>query len=217
MNYKVGAKGAMVKKIQQAVKCYPDGIFGRLTEEAVKVWQKEHGLTADGIVGVATLAKMFPAIFVLKKSRRKITDIVVHCTASKEGVPLTVERIREMHKANGWSDIGYHYVVDLYGDVHNGRDVDISGAHVSGHNAHSIGVVYVGGLDGGGKCKDTRTQAQKAALLSLLIDLKMMYPDAKISGHRDFSPDLNHNGIIEPKEWIKECPCFDAKKEYERL
>lgn len=217
MNYKVGAKGAMVKKIQQAVKCYPDGVFGRLTEEAVKVWQKEHGLTADGIVGVATLAKMFPAIFVLKKSRRKITDIVVHCTASKEGVPLTVERIREMHKANGWSDIGYHYVVDLQGDVHNGRDVDISGAHVSGHNAHSIGVVYVGGLDGGGKPKDTRTQEQKASLLSLLIDLKMMYPDAKISGHRDFSPDLNHNGIIEPKEWIKECPCFDAKTEYSRL
>lgn len=217
MNYKVGSKGEMVKKIQGVVKCYPDGVFGRLTEEAVKVWQKEHGLTDDGIVGVATLAKMFPAIFVLKKSRRKITDIVVHCTASKEGVPLTVERIREMHKANGWSDIGYHYVVDLQGDVHNGRDVDISGAHVSGHNAHSIGVVYVGGLDGGGKCKDTRTQAQKAALLSLLIDLKMMYPDAKISGHRDFSPDLNHNGIIEPKEWIKECPCFDAKTEYSRL
>ena len=100
MNYKVGAKGAMVKKIQQAVKCYPDGIFGRLTEEAVKVWQKEHGLTADGIVGVATLAKMFPAIFVLKKSRRKITDIVVHCTASKEGVPLTVEHIRAQGERN---------------------------------------------------------------------------------------------------------------------
>ena len=48
MNYKVGSKGEIVKKIQRVVKCYADGVFGRLTEEAVKVWQKEHGLTADG-------------------------------------------------------------------------------------------------------------------------------------------------------------------------
>ena len=75
-------------------------------------------------------------------------------------------------------------------------------------------VVYVGGLDCKGKAKDTRTEKQKAALLALLVDLRKLYPEARISGHRDFSPDLNGNGIIEPKEWIKECPCFDAKLEY---
>lgn len=212
--YKKGSKGAMVRRIQQAVGCYPDGIFGSLTEEAVKTWQREHGLTADGIVGARTLAVLFPRIVGLRKSRREITDIVLHCTASREGVPLTVEDIRRIHKANGWSDIGYHYVIDLDGNRHPGRDVDISGAHVSGHNAHSIGVVYVGGLDKDGKPKDTRTEAQKAALLLLLMDLRKLYPKARIRGHRDFSKDLNGNGIIEPREWIKACPCFDAATEY---
>ena len=36
------------------------------------------------------------------------------------------------------------------------------------------------------------------------------YPGSRVVGHRDLSPDLNHNGEIEPEEWIKECPCFDA-------
>ena len=240
MTYKEGSKGAVVKQIQKVVGCYPDGIWGRLTTESVKAWQKAHSLTADGVAGPRTLAAMGIAavtpqtgassaalsqvtacygskVLTLRKSKRRIDYIAVHCTATPEGQDQTVAQIKAGHLKRGFSDIGYHYIIYRDGTVHEGRNVDISGAHVSGYNAHSIGVVYVGGLDGGGKCKDTRTQAQKAALLSLLIDLKMMYPDAKISGHRDFSPDLNHNGIIEPKEWIKECPCFDAKKEYERL
>ena len=67
------------------------------------------------------------------------------------------------------------------------------------------------------KAKDTRTEAQKASLLSLLVELRKLYPKAKISGHRDFSPDKNHNGIVEPQEWIKSCPSFDAKTEYSRI
>lgn len=221
--YKIGSpKSDMVAKIQRILHLIPDGIYGQLTREAVTAWQKEHGLTADGIVGPATLAKMFPEVakssLGLKKSKRTITDIVVHCTASRENVKMTVDQIRRIHmRERGWSDIGYHYVVTLDGEVEFGRDVNLIGAHVSGYNSHSIGVVYVGGLDRDGKPKDTRNELQKNALLNLLIDLKKLYPGAKISGHRDFSPDKNHNGIIEPHEWIKSCPCFDAKSEYGKL
>lgn len=225
--YKNGSRGAVVKQIQRIAGCYPDGIWGPLTTEAVRTWQREHQLKDDGIAGPATLAKMgitaVGQMLGLRKSKREITDIVVHCTASREGVSQTVEQLRAYHTApkskggRGWSDIGYHHVVYLDGTVHEGRDVNISGAHVSGHNAHSIGIVYVGGLDSKGKAKDTRTEKQKAALLALLVDLRKLYPEAKISGHRDFSPDLNGNGIIEPKEWIKECPCFDAKLEYRNV
>jgi N-acetyl-anhydromuramyl-L-alanine amidase AmpD len=108
--------------------------------------------------------------------------------------------------------------------VNLGRDVNIAGAHVSGYNPHSIGVVYVGGLENDPKkaykdlkAKDTRTDAQKASLLALLMDLRKLYPTAVIQGHRDFSPDKNHNGTIEPSEWIKDCPSFDAKQEYEKI
>ena len=215
MNYKRGSTGQMVREIQKALHLMPDGIFGAITDEAVRKWQKEHGLIADGVVGTKTLLKLIPAR--LKKSKRTITDIVIHCTATRAWQDYSADDIRRMHKAQGWADIGYHYVVRLDGTIEPGRDVDKIGAHVSGHNANSIGVVYVGGLDNQGKAKDTRTENQKNALLNLLLDLRQLYPNARIRGHRDFSPDLNGNGTIEPWEWIKECPCFDAKAEYRRI
>lgn len=86
-----------------------------------------------------------------------------------------------------------------------------------GSNANSIGICYIGGLDADGKPKDTRTEEQKASLFFLLQQLREQFPDAMICGHRDFSPDLNGDGIIEPWEWMKACPCFDAIDEYQSL
>jgi hypothetical protein len=213
--YKIGSRGEVVKQIQKALHLIPDGIFGKLTEEAVISFQNQNGLKPDGIVGPATLAKLIPVRF--KRSSRVITDIVIHCTATKPGLDYTANDIRKMHKAQGWSDIGYHYIVRLNGAVEPGRDVDMIGAHVSGHNAHSIGIAYVGGINSRGKAEDNRTEAQKASLLALLVELRKLYPRAKISGHRDFSRDLNHDGVISPDEWIKECPCFNAADEYRRI
>ena len=149
---------------------------------------------------------------------RKINLIVVHCTATPEGRDVTVADIDRMHRAKGWKSIGYHYVVYRDGSVHAGRPVSEVGAHVYGHNANSIGVVYVGGVAKDGKtAKDTRTPAQRRALIDLLRKLKKQYPGARICGHRDLSPDLNHDGKIEPSEWVKACPCFNAEAEYEKL
>lgn len=206
--YKRGSRGEVVKQIQKALKLVADGIFGVITEEAVKAFQAKNGLTVDGIVGPATLAKLIPTRF--KKSRRNITEIIVHCTATPEGKDYTVDDIRRWHTlpvskgGRGWSDIGYHYVVYRNGHVVDGRDVDLIGAHCTGHNSYSIGVCYVGGCASDGKTpKDTRTLAQKAGLLSLLVDLKKIYPSAKIYGHRDFA--------------AKACPSFDATMEYRRV
>lgn len=197
--YKMGSRGEMVKQIQKALHLYPDGIFGVNTRNAVQAFQSEHGLTSDGIVGAKTLALLIPER--LKKSARVINEIIVHCTATAEGKDYTVDDIRRWHKAQGWSDIGYHYVVYRDGTVHIGRNVDVAGAHCEGHNSRSIGVVYVGGVAADGKTpKDTRTEAQKAALLSLMIDLRKLYPKAKICGHRDYSS--------------KACPSFNARIEY---
>lgn len=156
-------------------------------------------------------------VYIPKKSKRQIKDIVVHCTATREGVYLSVDEIREWHIKKGWSDIGYHYVIYLDGSIHEGRPVDRVGAHVKGFNRKSIGITYVGGVDVNLNPKDTRTQEQKESLERLLINLKRLYPSAKTKGHRDFSKDLNNNGVIEPFEWMKVCPSFDAKKEYKHL
>lgn len=192
----------MVRQIQLALHLQPDGIYGALTEEAVRQFQLSHGLTADGIAGPATLAKLIPAR--LKNSRRNITEIIVHCSATPEGRDYTVDDIRRWHRERGFNDIGYHYVIYRDGSVMPGRDVDISGAHCEGHNSCSIGVCYIGGVASDGRtAKDTRTYEQKAALMSLLLDLRGMYPKARIYGHRDFAN--------------KDCPSFDATREYRRV
>jgi N-acetylmuramoyl-L-alanine amidase len=208
--YKKGSRGEGVKQIQIALHLYPDGIFGTLTEEAVKEFQKEHNLTIDGIVGPNTFNVLTNGSQ-LKKSKRRINSIIVHCSATPEGRDYTVEQIKKDHKEQGWSDIGYHYVIYRDGSIHEGRNVDIIGAHCEGHNSNSIGVCYIGGLENKPnveykklKAKDTRTEAQKRALIDLLSKLKKYYPEAKIYGHHDFNKG-------------KDCPSFDAKNEYKNL
>lgn len=205
--YKLGSRGAVVKQIQTALHLIPDGIYGQNTKAAVEAFQREHNLTADGIVGPATLALLIPQR--LKKSRRTIKEIIIHCSDSPEGRADTVDDIRNWHtakppKGNGWSDIGYHYVIGIKGERWTGRDVDVIGSHCYGHNTYSIGVCYVGGRGKNGKCKDTRNLRQKAALLKLLTELKTLYPQARIVGHHDYDSG-------------KDCPCFDAKAEYKDI
>lgn len=150
---------------------------------------------------------------------RAISSIAIHCSATPEGKPFFAADIRGWHKRKGWADIGYHFVIDLDGTIEVGRPLAQAGAHVQGFNAHSIGVCYVGGVAADGKQtpKDTRTPAQKAALVMLLRALTARFPGAVIKGHRDYSPDRNGNGKIEPFEWVKVCPSFDARTEYKTL
>ena len=138
-----------------------------------------------------------------EKSRRNITEIIVHCTATPAGRRVSVADIDSWHRQRGFNGIGYHYVVELDGHIAQGRTVHLAGAHCKGHNSNSIGVVYVGGLDADGRAADTRTAAQRNALITLLSQLRRIYPGAAIHGHRDFA--------------AKECPCFNATKEYATL
>ena len=199
-----GSRGNDVKILQRALNLYDDGIFGNLTLERVKEYQKSVGLYPDGIVGDKTWEKLLNGKSQISVSKRKITEIIVHCTATQERKNFTVSDITRWHKQRGFSTIGYHYVIYLDGTRHLGRNVNISGAHCENHNSHSIGVCYVGGLASDGKTpKDTRTNAQKTALLALLRELRRIYPMARIYGHRDFAN--------------KACPSFDAKREYSTI
>ena len=130
--------------------------------------------------------------------------LIVHCSATIEGKDFRAKDIDKWHKQQGWSCIGYHYIVDLDGTVEKGRDESKVGAHCYGHNSESLGICYIGGLAKDGKApKDTRTDAQRAALIKLLKELKAKYPKAKIVGHNQFAK--------------KACPCFDAESEYKNL
>lgn len=181
---------------------------------------------------------------------RSINLIVIHCSASPSGKPLQQGKpgdpgflnaprvIDAWHKERGFKrapaaaaafnpwlpSIGYHYVIDLTGEVFTGRHPDEIGAHAQDYNAASIGICMVGGAERDGSY--TTAQWQSLAIvvglqrqthgIPLKPPKKELLPTGKwaitggICGHRDLSPDKNGNGLVEPFEWIKTCPGFNV-------
>lgn len=129
---------------------------------------------------------------------RAINKIILHCAATPEGKDFTVADIDRWHRARKFNGIGYHWVIYRDGSVHAGRAVEQQGAHCTGHNAHSIGVCYIGGCAADGKTpKDTRTPAQEEAMEALVRKLMKQYPGATVHGHNEFA--------------AKACPSFNVK------
>lgn len=146
---------------------------------------------------------------------RTIERIFVHCTAGSQ--KQTIEDLKAEFKAKGWKHSGYHYAVMPSGRIEQMLPEEEVSNGVQGYNSTSINVAYIGGIDRNGKAVDNRTSEQKKSLVGLLKQLRQRYPKARIMGHRDISPDKNGNGIIDPWERIKECPCFDAITEYKDI
>ena len=135
---------------------------------------------------------------------RTISFIVLHCSAVKPNQQSSAADIDLWHKGRGWKGIGYHALVRRDGTIEYGRRLDEVGAHVAGHNRHSIGICYEGGLDSAGRPADTRTPQQVRALRELVERMHAYFPQAVIVGHHDLNP-------------MKACPCFDAVSEYRDL
>jgi N-acetylmuramoyl-L-alanine amidase len=143
---------------------------------------------------------------------RVIKYLTVHCTAGSQD-QKTQDIKHYWAKVLGWKSYGYHYLINKNGSIENLTDIKNPTNGVAGFNKHAIHICYKGGLKG----EDTRTFEQKVALERILKTLKTQFPNAKIKGHRDFSPDKNGDGKITSNEWVKLCPCFDATEEYKHL
>jgi N-acetylmuramoyl-L-alanine amidase len=159
---------------------------------------------------------------------REVNLVVIHCSASPNGVSLFEGSFGDPHfktpaqVIDGWhagrgfrralqwrqrqneslAAIGYHFLVYIDGTIVAGRHLDEVGAHVVGNNLTSIGVCVIG--------TDRFTAEQWNALAGLVESLRKKYPGARICGHRDLSPDQDNDGLVEPWEWLKTCPGFDV-------
>lgn len=130
---------------------------------------------------------------------RQIDGIVVHCSATPAGKPFRAADIERWHRGQGWADIGYHYVIPLDGSIEPGRPLEQAGAHVAGHNARTIGVCYIGGVNAANTAPQDTLNPEQAKALRLVLDgLRARWPKATIRGHRDY-----------PKV-AKACPSFDV-------
>lgn len=136
----------------------------------------------------------------LLNTGRSIDEIFIHCAATPEGKDFTVADIRAWHKARGFSDVGYHYIVYRDGRIMLGRPIGQVGAHASGHNTGTIGIAYIGGVSADGKtAKDTRTPEQRASLLWLTQQLATKHKVNRVRGHNEVA--------------AKACPSFEVAKD----
>lgn len=143
---------------------------------------------------------------------RVIKYIVIHCTGAPSNQSTKV--IKDFWKnVKGWKNVGYHKIISEDGTVEELAKPEEITNGVAGHNRNSYHICYKGGQNG----KDNRSDAQKASLISEIKLAKKKFPKAIVLGHRDLSPDKNEDGIIQPNEWTKACPSFNAKKEYENI
>lgn len=147
----------------------------------------------------------------LERAKRRIDLLVIHCSATPRGKRYFPPQLIKDHQRRGFSTAGYHYYITREGDLFAMRPVSMVGAHAKGYNRYSIGICYEGGLDEEMRPCDTRTAAQRQMLTQLVYELKRLYPNVMVVGHRDLSPDRNGDGRVTPEEWIKVCPCFEAK------
>ena len=184
---------------------------------------------------------------------RPVDLIVIHCSATPSGKPLTqgkpgaadfkraVNIIDDWHKARGFArqpqavkafnsslpHIGYHFVIDLSGEVWSGRGRGEVGAHAANFNARSIGICLVGGVEPrGAQYTAAQFKSLREVVAMLLADYNLKHTAPKraantanpsgytviggVCGHRDLSPDKNGNGLVEPFEYLKTCPGFDV-------
>ena len=153
---------------------------------------------------------------------RQIDYIILHCTAGPSTQTIPVIKAYWKNEL-GWKNPGYHYLIPTNGVYEKILPIEDISNGVAGHNAKSIHISYIGGVEmvqtpnsSGkiinvvGKAKDTRTPEQIAAQILIIGKLRKLFPKAKIRGHRDFSVDKNKDGILQPNEWMKACPSFDA-------
>lgn len=136
---------------------------------------------------------------------REIKRIILHCSATPEGRDIDAATIKDWHvNGNGWSDIGYHYVIKLDGDIETGRQLDRVGAHTKGHNKDSIGICYIGGMDADMNPKDTMNEVQESAMKELIYSLRMVWDKPlTLHGHNEYAS--------------KACPSFKVSEKFPNI
>jgi N-acetylmuramoyl-L-alanine amidase len=140
----------------------------------------------------------------MENKMRTINNIVIHCTATSQSAKVS-SILKYWNETLNWKNPGYHFLIEADGTIHNLQPVEKASNGVQGHNANSIHISYIGGIDDKGNPIDNRTPAQMRSLQEIVLAMIKKIPNAEVLGHKDF-PNVN-----------KACPCFDVKSWHKKL
>ena len=144
---------------------------------------------------------------------RHIDTIIIHCTATRpnfwqgKSAQQKTDEVRRWHvEDRGWSDIGYHYLIDRDGTLVEGRPLERTGAHAKGHNTGSVGISLFGGHGGNvaDQIEDNFTEDQDRALRELMDRLKAEHPITKIIGHNEVANKACPTFVV--RDWLAKAP-----------
>jgi len=125
------------------------------------------------------------------------TRITLHCTATANKQHASIEAMTKEHLARGFSNIGYHLIIQPDGEVCNGRALNVTGAHVKDENKDNLGIALVG--------TDKFTEAQFDVLRDRLDDLLRTFPIAPWSV-------FTHYQFKSAQSQGKTCPNIDINR-----
>ena len=144
---------------------------------------------------------------------RNIDTTIIHCTATRpnfwqgKSAQQKTDEVRRWHvEDRGWSDIGYHYLIDRDGTLVEGRPLERTGAHAKGHNTGSVGISLFGGHGGNvsDQFEDNFTEDQDRALRELIAKLKAEHPITKIIGHNEVANKACPTFVV--RDWLAKAP-----------
>ena len=144
---------------------------------------------------------------------RNIDTIIIHCTATRpdwwsgKSAQQKTDEVRRWHvEDRGWSDCGYHHLIDRQGTVTEGRPLERTGAHAKGHNTGSVGISLFGGHGGNvsDQFEDNFTEDQDRALRELIAKLKAEHPITKIIGHNEVANKACPTFVV--RDWLAKAP-----------
>lgn len=113
------------------------------------------------------------------------SGIISSTLHSKADAARMLTSIRNGHLAQGWADIGYHYIIDPQGRIWEGRPVRYQGAHVKENNEHNLGIMVLGSFD-----QERPTPEALATLDEFVADRMRAYrvPINRVYTHQEIMP-----------------------------
>lgn len=148
-----------------------------------------------------------------RSATRDVTEVVVHWSAHFLNQDIGAEEIHGQHKADGFSGIGYHYIIRNDGTIERGRPINKEGAHAkaNGHDKYSIGVAFVGGYTVNSNSAlanppfgvESLNPVQIKTLRHFMSTFYKVWPGGQAWGHNDTDPQNKPDPGFSVPQFVK--------------
>ncbi len=123
--------------------------------------------------------------------------LIVQSSNTAASSDLSMDDLLAARVAEGYPDIGFHYVITRNGTIHTGISVKEAGTHTERFDSNSLGILIIGGRTERHHVSDNYTKSQRISLGYLTTTLKDRFPHARVVGYGDLHGGTNPHTRID--------------------